>query len=407
MPAIPPCPPRPFTAALPAVALCAGAFFCNFLARIVLAPFLPGLETEFGITHAAAGGLFLPMSAAFSVTLVLSGFAAKRLGHRRTIALSTAGLGASLLAAAAAPGFGTLSLALAGLGAAAGLYFPSGIALITTSLHPGHWGKGLAMHELAPNLSYILAPALAAAGGGAWSWRAVLAGLGLFTLAVALAAARFPGPDPAPGESPRPAVLRQVLSYPAFWVLTAQFSLIVGASFGPFAMLPLYLTEVRGLPLAEANALLAGSRLAGPGMVLAAGLLVDRIGAGRVATASLAFTGTMTLAIGLAGGLALKAAVLLQPALSVLFFPAGFTAAARIFPERIRNVAISLMVPVAVLAGNGLTPFLLGWAGDRGSFGLGFALQGLAVLSGLALLRLAPFPPARSRSADSCATPAE
>lgn len=402
MPAIPPCPPQPLRAALPAVALCVGAFFCNFLARIGLAPYLPGLEAEFGITHAAAGGLFLPMSAAYSLTLALSGFAAKRLGHRRIIALSSAGLGLCLLAAAAAPSFGLLGLALAGLGAAGGLYFPSGIALITTALHPRHWGKGLALHELAPNLSFILAPALAAATAGVWSWRAMLAGLGLLTLAMAGLAARFPGPDPAPGESPRPAVLREVLAYPAFWVLTAQFSLVVGASFGPFAMLPLFLHQVRGLPLAEAGTLLACSRLAGPGMVLAAGLLVDRMGARRVAAASLAFTGVMTLALGLAEGWPLKAAVLLQPALCVLFFPAGFTAAARIFPERIRNVAISLMVPVAVLAGNGLVPFLLGWAGDRGSFGAGFALLGLAVLAGLALLRLAPFPAAHGRGSGTC-----
>ena len=234
------------------------------------------------------------------------------------------------------------------------------------------------------------------------AWRAFLAGLGLFPLAAAVLAARSAGPEPAPGESPRPAVLREVLANPAFWVLTAQLSLIVGASFGPFAMLPLFLHEVRGLPLAEAGALLAGSRLAGPAMVLAAGLLVDRVGEGRVAAASLAFTGVMTLALGLAQGWPLKAAVLLQPALSVLFFPAGFTAAARIFPERVRNVAISLIVPVAVLVGSGLTPLLLGWAGDRGRFGLGFALLGLAVLGGLALLRLTPFPAAHRRGPNAC-----
>jgi NNP family nitrate/nitrite transporter-like MFS transporter len=389
---MPATPPRSFSAALPAVLLCAGVFFCNFLARIVLAPFLPGLETEFGISHAAAGGLFLPMSAAFSVTLLLSGFVAKRLGHRRTIVISSAGLGASLLAAAAAPDFGLLGLALTGLGAATGLYFPSGMALITTSLAPRHWGKGMAIHELGPNLSFILAPALAAAAGGG-SWRMFLAVLAAAALGVAWAVARRALPEPPPGESPRPEVLREVLSFPGFWIITGLLSLIVGASFGPFAMLPLYLHDVRGLPLAETSALLAGSRLAGPCMVLAAGFLVDRVGAHRVAAVSLAFTGAMTLAIGLAGGTALKAAVLLQPALSVLFFPAGLTAAARLFPERLRNVALSLIVPVGVLAGNGLVPFLLGWAGDRGRFDLGFALLGLAVLAGLGLLRFLRLPP--------------
>ncbi|MEW5772515.1 MAG: MFS transporter [Thermodesulfobacteriota bacterium] len=392
MSAAPPHPPQTFRAALPVVLLCTGAFLCNFLARIGLAPYLPALEAEYGISHAAAGGLFLPLSAAFSLTLALSGFAAKRLGHRRTIVLSSAGLALSLLAAAAAPGFESLSLALAGLGAAAGLYFPSGMALITATLHPRHWGKGIAIHELGPTLSFILAPALAAAAGAA-SWRAFLTVLAAAALGMAWAAARLPGPEPAPGESPRPAVLREVLTFPGFWAITGLLSLIVGASFGPFAMLPLYLHEVRGLPLAETNALLAASRLAGPFLVLAAGLLVDRVGALRVAAASLAFTGAMTLGIGLAEGGALKAAVLLQPALSALFFPAGLTAAARLFPERIRNVAISLIVPMAALAGNGLAPFLLGWAGDHGRFDLGFSALGLALLAGLWLLRLLRLPP--------------
>lgn len=395
-------PPAPFRAALPVALLCAGAFFFNFMARISLAPFLPELEAEFGMSHAAAGGLFLTLSATFAATLALSGFAARRLGHRATILVSTAGCGACLLLAAAAPSFGLLGLAMAGLGAATGLYFPSGIALITAALHPRHWGKGLAIHELAPNISFILAPALAAAAQGRWSWREVLAGLGLGAMAMALAVARARTADPAPGESPRPAVLREVLSFPAFWVLTVQFSLIVGSSFGPFAMLPLFLHEVRGLPLAEANALLAGSRLAGPCVALAAGLLVDRVGARRVATVSLAFTGALTLGIGLLDGGALKAAALCQPALSVLYFPAGFTAAAHIFPARIRNVAISLMVPAAVLAGNGLVPLLLGWAGDHGRFGQGFALLGLAVLSGLATLRFVRFPPAHARGPKAC-----
>jgi hypothetical protein len=60
------------------------------------------------------------------------------------------------------------------------------------------------------------------------------------------------------------------------------------------------------------------------------------------------------------------------------------------------------LVPVSVLLGNGLTPTLLGWAGDHGNFSLGFALLGGAVLCGLSLLRFLQAPaPAPGPARDS------
>ena len=44
------------------------------------------------------------------------------------------------------------------LGLAAGLYMPSAIATITALVDQRHWGKAIAIHELAPNLAFFTGP---------------------------------------------------------------------------------------------------------------------------------------------------------------------------------------------------------------------------------------------------------
>ena len=47
------------------------------------------------------------------------------------------------------------------LGFAAGLYIPSAIATITSLIARPHWGKAIAVHELAPNLAFFAGPFVA------------------------------------------------------------------------------------------------------------------------------------------------------------------------------------------------------------------------------------------------------
>ena len=52
-----------FRQALPALLFLTSLFFMNFMGRILLAPFLPDVERELGLTHAQPGGFFLALSA--------------------------------------------------------------------------------------------------------------------------------------------------------------------------------------------------------------------------------------------------------------------------------------------------------------------------------------------------------
>jgi NNP family nitrate/nitrite transporter-like MFS transporter len=100
----------------------------------------------------------------------------------------------------------------------------------------------------------------------------------------------------------------------------------------------------------------------------------------------------MTILIGSLSGPGLHIAVLLQPLSAVCFFPAAFAAISSIFDFRVRNVAISFIVPVAVVLGTGLIPSGLGWFGDAGHFRLGFAIWGVICVSGAFLVSLLRIP---------------
>ena len=121
-------------------------------------------------------------------------------------------------------------------------------------------------------------------------------------------------------------------------------------------------------------------------MIFGCGYLVDKIGAKPTILGALIISGSLTVCIGLLSGPGLQAAVFLQPLCAVCFFPSAFATISNIFDYRIRNIAISFIVPVAVLVGTGLVPSALGWFGDVGHFSLGFVLWGASGMAGAFLV---------------------
>ena len=94
---------------------------------------------------------------------------------------------------------------------------------------------------------------------------------------------------------------------------------------------------------------------------------------------SLIFTGVLTLLLGLVADARLSAAVIIQPALAVWFFPAGFAALAVIAPPHARNLAVGFTIPFGYLIGGGAIPTLIGIMGDAGSFAFGFMTTGILI----------------------------
>jgi len=268
------------------------------------------------------------------------------------------------------------------MGMAAGPYMPSGLATLTTLFQYRHWGKALAIHELAPNLSFVLAPLVAEVVLYWFSWRTVFMALGIAAFILATIFARFGRGGDFRGESFKYSSLRLIFANPAFWIMVILFSLGISSTLGIYTMLPLYLVTDHGMDRNWANTLIALSRIAGIGMALAGGWATDRFGPQRVLRNVFVLTGMLTVFIGLASPTWVAAAVFVQPIMAVCFFPAGFAALSMVSSPSDRNLTVSLTIPIASLIGGGATPALIGFVGDVHSFGWGIAMVGGLIMTG-------------------------
>jgi len=80
------------------IAFLTAIFYLNFGSRILLGPFLPVIERELGLGHGGAGSLFLFIQIGYASGLLGSGFVSWRLTHRRTVVLSSIGVGLAMIA---------------------------------------------------------------------------------------------------------------------------------------------------------------------------------------------------------------------------------------------------------------------------------------------------------------------
>jgi MFS transporter, NNP family, nitrate/nitrite transporter len=369
------------------ILLLASIFFLNFLGRIVIAPLLPAIEADLSISHAQAGSLILITTTGYFVTVMASGFVSSWISHRKTIILSAFTAALALAGVSMSQGFLSLRVSLLLLGLATGFYLTSGIATLTSLVPAKHWGKALAIHELAPNLGFVAAPLISEALLHWFSWRGVLGVIGVSSALCGCVFWRFGQGGTFHGQVPNLSSYRTLLRRSSFWIMVILFGLGMGGSFGIYTMLPLYLTAEQGMDRPFANTLIGLSRISGLVSALMAGWATDRLGPRRTMVFVFFFTGLATMLMGLASGPWLIVLVFVQPMLAVCFFPAGFAALSLLGSAEIRSTAVSLAVPIGFLFAGAALPIGIGILGDAGHFGLGIGGTGALILSGWLLSR--------------------
>ena len=353
-----------------------GIVFFNFLSRLIFSPLLLTIEKDLNLNHAQAGSLFLLISIGYSITMFLSGFVSSRISHRKTILLSALISGLSFFVISSSSTLIGIKIGLVTLGIGCGFYFPSGIAIITSLIEAKKLGKALGLHELGPNLAYVLAPVIAELFLGFTSWRIILMVLGSANLLMAVVFGFFGQGGHFPGEAPRLRNLRKMLSQTSFWIIIIFFSFAAAGTIGVYSIIPTYLVVERGMEQATANTLISISRISVLFVILLAGYLVDRVGTKLSIGIIMVTAGVATILLGLTTNLGLIIIVLIQPVLISSFFPAGFAAISKIAPPRMHNLAVSVILPFSVLFGGGIVPATLGFLGEYSSFSIGFVLLG-------------------------------
>jgi len=362
--------------------LIASIFLLNFTSRIVFAPLLPTIESNLGLSHGNAGSLFLFLSLGYFLSLIGSGHISSRISHKKTIAVSAIAVGTALSAVSFSKSLIAVRCCVFLLGISAGTYLPSGITTVTSLVNPKHWGKAVAIHELAPNLSFILTPLLVEILLRWLFWRHILLLIGTGSVIVGIAFARFGKGGDFLGETPNLSAIKTIIKTPNFWILIFLFSLAITSTLGIYNMLPLYLVAEHGVSQEWANTLVGISRLSTLGMAFLAGLATDRLGPKTIMLCVFFVTGTLTLLLGVATTYWVIILVFLQPVLAVCFYPAGFSALSSISTSENRNVAISLTIPIAFVLGGGAIPALIGIMADLGYFSWGISLSGILIMTG-------------------------
>jgi NNP family nitrate/nitrite transporter-like MFS transporter len=376
-----------------AIAFLTGIFYLNFVSRVMLGPFLPLIEHELGLGHGGAGSLFFFIQIGYAAGLLGSGVVSGRFTRRCTIIISSIAVGLAMLGLSRSVSLGEIRLWLAILGTAAGLYLPSGIAAITHLSSEAHWGKALAVHELAPNLGFVTAPLIAEALLAVISWRGVLAVVGCGGILLGGCFALWGHAGDLRGEPPRLQNVARVARDPSLWVMALLLTVGIGSGLGLYSMLPLFLVNEVGMPRAGANTITGLSRLSCLAVLFVAGWLTDRTGDRRALLLCLTTTGALTLCMGLFPGPTLTPVfIFVQAAAGVLFFPPAFAAVSRIAPTQMRNLAISLTTAVGVILGGGGVPAGIGYLAEVASFSLAFTLLGALVLLSPLLLLLGSRP---------------
>jgi FSR family fosmidomycin resistance protein-like MFS transporter len=262
-------------------------------------PLLPFIRNYFNLTYTRSALVVSAFTLSYGIGQLPAGWLADRIGPRILITVGILGVAVAGVLVGLSQTYIMMLVFLVLMGLAGGGYHPAATPLISASVEPQKRGRALGFHGIGGNLSYFLAPIIAAAIAAAWGWRASFIGLAIPAAAFGIIMYVFIGrrliashDQPAGinlGEetSPAPGNIRRLV---VFMVLVI-IALGVGASL--MAFIPLYLVDHFGVSEQTAASLLSIIFSAGLWAGPLGGYLSDRIGRLPIILGSTFFSGIL------------------------------------------------------------------------------------------------------------------
>jgi NNP family nitrate/nitrite transporter-like MFS transporter len=381
------CPsPEPLRSVIGTIIFLATLFFLSFISRFIFVPLMPAISNDIGISPSQAGSIFLFGSLGMAMGSFGSGFVSSRIDHRGSLIIAILASGIVLTGCTFLSSLLAIRFTMTLLGVAAGMYLPSGTAVIAAIVNRPDWGKAMAIHQAAPPLSLILGPLLSVLLLQWIPWRMILACIAFMAIFTALVMIWFGKFGDWPGDQPSASNVKQVFSTTSFWIMIALLAFGISGHVGIYTMIPLYLISEQGMDAELANTLVGLSQVSTFFMSFFGGWVTDRLGEKRTILLFLLISGSVMVLFGVLSGIWLKVILFLEPAAAVCFFPAAFAALSRIVQPNIRSLATSWAMPVAFIIGGGIFPTALGYMGENFSFSLGISIMGIIIMLGSSLI---------------------
>ena len=381
------------------VGVVSAAHFVSHYYIILLAPLLPFVRADYGVSYTEIGLAFAAFNIVSAVGQTPAGFLVDRIGAR---ALLIAGLlvGAAAFAIAGLIDSFWVMVAMFGLaGVGNTVYHPADYALLSQHVPSDRIGQAFSVHTFAGMLGSAVAPATLLVMQSQWGWRGAF--IGAAALGVAVAAVLMAFRDFSPLQSkPVPsrfgsdtagAGWRLLISAPILLNLVF-FAILAVISAGLYNYSVVALGALYGTPVTTANAALTGNLVWSAIGVLMGGLLVSRTTRhGMVASVGLAAMGLFTALVAEIdlGALALIAVMSLIGLFSGIIMPSRDMIVREITPPGSFGKVFGF-VTTGFNIGGIIAPLIFGAIMDHGSPRLVFLA--VAALSLIAILTVATRP---------------
>lgn len=281
------------------------AHFSSHFMLLSLAPLLPLIRSEFGVSFTELGLVLTIFFAVSGSGQIVAGALVDRFGPHRLLIAGIAVQAASVAAMGLAPGLWALFALAIAAGIGNSVYHPADLSILSHRISQPWRGRAFATHSLAGSLGFALSPVVVGLWASWWGWRAALVVTGVYGLVVAVSVfagrglfkPRDAGLEVASGgeasKAPAPAVgFIQIVAMPVVVFGFAYFFVSAMSLSGLMNFAVSALTQGYGVTLVAATVAAASVQFGSIGGALIGGVLADRVGrhqqiaaAGSLATA--------------------------------------------------------------------------------------------------------------------------
>lgn len=166
------------------IAVVSTAHGCSHFFHLILAPLFPWIKAEFSLSYAELGLLMTVFFVVSGVGQALAGFVVDRIGAVPVMLAALCSFALATLVLSSAPSYAMLMVGsvFAGLGNAP--FHPVDYSILNARIAPTRLAKAYALHGVAGNLGWALAPVFLVGITGLSNWRTAVACAGLLAAAI-------------------------------------------------------------------------------------------------------------------------------------------------------------------------------------------------------------------------------
>ena len=370
--------------------LCWLGWVSIYLCKSVLAPILPVLSTELGMTHAQGGMLETAYLLGYILVKIPAGFIANRIGIKRTLVVGIVGYAASTALSFTAAGFFHLLALRFLVGLFQGVHLPLANALLSERFGDRQ-GRAIGFHESGPNVGNSIAYPLTVAIASAWGWRHafLLLSLPAFLLATVTAVilrgeaghGAVKGAVSTKGDGARLGGFLRLLAPLALAHAVYNLCLRTLLTFAPS-----FLVEFRGMSLATAALVSMLMPAAGFAAKVSSGYVAEKVGGRNAICGATALSGLFILLLAHVKGQYPLSVNFVALGLALYSFsPTIYSSVTSGLPTELKSIGLGVVTTVGNTFG-ALSTFLVGYLIDTNGYQMALSAVSATVILATALI---------------------